>query len=166
MKFTGVTILLIILAVLGAEGLGIPTTLESTKRQFQIIAPKTHPVKLLIVPAGYGPDPDGYRIKWGGVSGIYTNALDVGTTSPVTITNLINGRKYFFAVEAYNSFGSATSVETNTIVTFKDVYEIVLTPLDSTGGTIPYGSYPQFSMLYTNTLPSVFVTYNMRVLTR
>lgn len=162
----GIATMLIVLAILCADGIGIPTTLQSTKRQFQIIAPPTHPVKLLIVPARYGPTPDGYRIRWGGKSGVYTNSFDAGNMSPVSIPDLINGRQYFFAVEAYNFSGdvSGLSPETNAVITFKDVYEIVMTPLDSPSGTIPYGSYPQTSMLYTNSLPSVYVTYNLRVL--
>lgn len=47
----------------------------------------------------------GYFVYEGGVSGAYTNKMDVGNISLATIPQLIEGGKYFFRVSAYNVGG-------------------------------------------------------------
>ncbi len=51
------------------------------------------------------PSVVGYRLYQGGESLIYTNVVDVGTTTLATITALVPGSTYYFAVTAYDSSG-------------------------------------------------------------
>jgi hypothetical protein len=47
----------------------------------------------------------GYHLYYGGVSHNYTNMVDVGNATNATITGLITGTVYYFAVTAYNASG-------------------------------------------------------------
>jgi hypothetical protein len=47
----------------------------------------------------------GYRLYVGGVSGVYTNEIDVGSATAATAPGLTVGTTYFFAVTAYNALG-------------------------------------------------------------
>jgi hypothetical protein len=47
----------------------------------------------------------GYNIYYGGASGAYTNLINAGNTTNATISGLIVGTTYYFAVTAYNSTG-------------------------------------------------------------
>jgi hypothetical protein len=42
-----------------------------------------------------------YRIHWGTTSGVYPNSLSIGTNKVGTVTNLLSGTRYFFAVTAF-----------------------------------------------------------------
>jgi hypothetical protein len=56
----------------------------------------------------------GYRLYYGTASGAYIHQLDVGsTTSTLVVSNLSEGRTYFFAVAAYNA--AAESSRSNEI---------------------------------------------------
>lgn len=46
-----------------------------------------------------------YRIYWGTASRSYTNLLDSGLAVTNTVTNLLDGQTYFFAVTAYSTNG-------------------------------------------------------------
>lgn len=48
-----------------------------------------------------GPAIAGYSVYEGVSSGIYTNTIDVGNVTSATVSNLVNGVTYFFAVTAY-----------------------------------------------------------------
>ncbi len=50
-------------------------------------------------------DVGGYYVYLGVESGNYTNKLDVGQVTSATISNLVDGLTYYFAVTAYNSSG-------------------------------------------------------------
>ena len=50
---------------------------------------------------------DSYRIYYGTSSGSYASSLDGGTGTTLTVTNLINPTKYYFAVTAKNSAGES-----------------------------------------------------------
>jgi hypothetical protein len=60
----------------------------------------------------------GFKIYYGGVSGVYTNETDAGKATHVTISNLVNGSTYYFASTTYSAAGaeSAMSGETSYIV--------------------------------------------------
>ena len=84
------------------------------------------------VTLAWDPDTDntvaGYRLYEGVVSRTYTNVIDVGNAATVTVSNLVWGVTYYFAVTAYDTNGeeSALSDEisftvpfpTNTALTF------------------------------------------------
>jgi hypothetical protein len=61
------------------------------------------------VTLGWDPSPDsaiaGYRLYDGAASGTYTNVVAVGRATSATISNLVNGVTYFFAVTAYDTSG-------------------------------------------------------------
>jgi hypothetical protein len=45
----------------------------------------------------------GYRLYYGTSSGVYTQEINVGNTTATLVSNLTEGRTYFFAVTAYNT---------------------------------------------------------------
>jgi hypothetical protein len=51
----------------------------------------------------------GYDIYYGGASGVYTNVIDAGNNTSVTISNLINGATYYFAAATYTAAGAASA---------------------------------------------------------
>ncbi len=76
------------------------------------------------VSLAWNPSPDtnvvGYRLYYGAVSGQYTNSVLVGSTSATTITGLVNGTTYYFAITAHDAGGleSAFSNEVSYTVSF------------------------------------------------
>ncbi len=58
---------------------------------------------------GFGTSPDddvaGYRLYYGTASQIYTVTNDVGNVTTNTVSGLVGGVTYFFAVRAYNTIG-------------------------------------------------------------
>ncbi|WP_168121802.1 fibronectin type III domain-containing protein [Paenibacillus sp. HB172176] len=56
----------------------------------------------------------GYKVKYGTSSGSYSTTIDAGNTLSRTLTGLVNGGTYYFAVTAYNATGeSGLSGETS-----------------------------------------------------
>jgi hypothetical protein len=51
------------------------------------------------------PTVTGYKIYYGGTSGHYTNIVDVGNKTLATISNLVEGRTYYFVATAYTVLG-------------------------------------------------------------
>ena len=70
----------------------------------------------------WNPNPDpsvaGYNVYYGGASRSYTNVLSVGNTTNATVTGLLEGKNYYFAVTAYDASGNESdySAETTYIV--------------------------------------------------
>ena len=56
-------------------------------------------------PPDISTDVTGYMIHYGTASGTYSQAIDVGNTTSYTVSNLIDGQTYYFAVTAYNAVG-------------------------------------------------------------
>lgn len=51
------------------------------------------------------PDLAGYRVYYGTRAGIYSNTIDVGNVTSVSVPSLQPGQRYYFAVVAYNTSG-------------------------------------------------------------
>lgn len=51
------------------------------------------------------PSVVGYNVYYGPTSRNYTNVLTTGTTNSATVTGLVEGETYFFAVTAFDAFG-------------------------------------------------------------
>jgi hypothetical protein len=70
------------------------------------------------VTLAWDPNPDpaiaGYRLYSGTSSRIYTQQLEVGNTTTTLVSNLADGRTYFFAVTAYSTAG-AESIPSNEV---------------------------------------------------
>ena len=70
------------------------------------------------VTLAWDPNPDptiaGYRLYSGTGSRIYTQQLEVGNMTTTLVSNLADGRTYFFAVTAYNTAG-AESIPSNEV---------------------------------------------------
>lgn len=69
--------------------------------------------------ASPGPGIAGYRLYEGDSSGTYTNIIDVGNGTVATVSNLVTGATYYFAVSAYDEVGleSVLSAEISYTVT-------------------------------------------------
>ena len=62
-----------------------------------------------------------YKIYYGGVTGTYTNSVSTGTSLSATVSNLLEGRTYYFAATATDTDGleSDYSSEVSTVVPIK-----------------------------------------------
>ena len=47
----------------------------------------------------------GYKVYYGTASGVYPQSIDVGNMTSYTVSNLIDGQSYYFAVTTYNALG-------------------------------------------------------------
>ena len=47
----------------------------------------------------------GYRLYTGTASGVYTQQIEVGNNTSTSVSNLVDGTTYFFAVTDYNTSG-------------------------------------------------------------
>lgn len=61
------------------------------------------------VQLAWNPSPDtsvvGYRVHYGVATEQYTNSIVVGNVTSTTISGLVNGTTYFFAITAYDASG-------------------------------------------------------------
>jgi hypothetical protein len=66
------------------------------------------------VTLAWDPSPDsaisGYRLYEGVASQTYSNVIDVGDATTVTVPNLVSGVTYFFAVSAYDTNGQESEL--------------------------------------------------------
>jgi len=58
---------------------------------------------------------DGYWLYYGSASGIYTARIDVGTATTYTITGLVSGQTYYFAMTAYDRTDNVESPLSNEV---------------------------------------------------
>ena len=56
-------------------------------------------------PPDISTDVTGYMIHYGTASGTYSQGIDVGNTTSYTVSNLMAGQTYYFAVTAYDAVG-------------------------------------------------------------
>lgn len=107
------------------------------------------------VTLAWNPSPStsvaGYRLYQGAASQTYTNTIDVGDLTSVTVSNLTAGTTYFFAVTAYDLIGleSAFSGEVSYTVAGPALLRISASPAQGVQltGTAP-GGY-QYDVLRT-----------------
>jgi hypothetical protein len=73
------------------------------------------------VTLAWDPSPDptvvGYKVYYGVASLTYTNVIDVGDATSVTISNLVEGTTYYFAATAYNILGMESAFSAETVYT-------------------------------------------------
>src|ERR1700720_259581 len=55
--------------------------------------------------ASTAPNILGYRLYTGTASGVYTQQIEVGNNTSTSVSNLVDGTTYFFAVTDYNTSG-------------------------------------------------------------
>jgi hypothetical protein len=48
----------------------------------------------------------GYNVYYGGASGSYTNEINAGNVTTITISGLVAGATYYFAATAYDALGN------------------------------------------------------------
>lgn len=63
------------------------------------------------------PDPTvtGYNVYYGSATRSYTNQLSVGDTTNATVSGLVEGNTYYFAVTAYDAFGDESDFSGETV---------------------------------------------------
>ncbi len=84
------------------------------------------------------PGTAGYKLHYGTVSGTYTNSVDTGVMTSYTVTNLTEGRTYYFAVTAYNTSGneSGYSNEVSKSIPSGSNYTLEISKVGSGSGTV------------------------------
>jgi len=70
---------------------------------FRISATEAAPTVTLKWDPNPGSNIAGYRLYYGTSSRAYTQKLDIGNSTTTLVSNLAEGRTYFFAVTAYNA---------------------------------------------------------------
>lgn len=55
------------------------------------------------------PNAAGYKIYYGTASHVYSNVVDAGNATMVTISGLVEGRTYYFAAATYDSAGDEST---------------------------------------------------------
>ena len=72
----------------------------------------------------------GFNIYYGGASGVYTNEINAGTNTSLTISNLTAGATYYFASTTYSAAGaeSALSTAVSYTVPLPPAVQLAVTP--------------------------------------
>lgn len=65
----------------------------------------------------YLPDLGGYKVYYGTSSGVYNSVTDVGNVTTWDVTNLSDGRAFYFAVTAYDIQGNESDFSNEVIKT-------------------------------------------------
>lgn len=91
------------------------------------------PIKLAWDP-NTEPDLAGYKVYYGAASRVYGSSINVGNVTTYTVTGLIPGKTYFFAVTAYNTSNLESNYSNEVAGTANDL-ETVSTPNMLSGPT-------------------------------
>jgi hypothetical protein len=86
--------------------------------------------------ANLEPDLGGYKLYYGTASQAYTQVIDVGKNTQVTVSNLSQGTTYFFAVTAYNLQGAESDYSNEIQNTVLRQYRLIVTKRGSGDGII------------------------------
>ncbi len=78
--------------------------LHNPAQALSAIVPPGQSVTLAWNPSS-DPTAVGYKIYYGGASGNYTNILSAGNATNITVSGLVAGDTYYFAVTTYDSSG-------------------------------------------------------------
>jgi hypothetical protein len=82
------------------------------------------------------PDLGGYKLYYGTASKAYSQVIDVGKNSQVTVSNLNQGVTYFFAVTAYNLQGEESDYSNEINNTVQHQYRLTVSKRGSGNGII------------------------------
>lgn len=88
----------------------------------------------------------GYRLYEGGASRTYTNVIDVGNSTSVTVSNLVIGVTYFFAVSAYDAVGLESDLSSEITYTVKPPAARLNLSINPEGGAVLTGTGPAGSI--------------------
>jgi len=87
-------------------------------------------------PPDVSTDVTGYMIHYGTASGDYSEGVDVGNTKSYTVSNLIDGRTYYFAATAYNHAGVQSGYSNEVSNTPNEQYLLVISKPGKGAGTV------------------------------
>lgn len=68
----------------------------------------------------------GYQVYYGTVSHNYTDQLNVGPSTTATVSNLVTGATYYFAVTAYNSSGEQSPFSNEASGAFQAAFSLTI----------------------------------------
>lgn len=141
----------------------VTATVTPTLRVVQIVAPKAHQVILAWDAPTIGPV-SGYKIYWGGKPGIYTNSVNAGPWLAATVTNLMNGKTYYFVARTYDELGkeSAPSNEVFYTIPIFDVYGVSVQFIASSKSGGPFTNVYSLGVLGTGSEITVTNTEPMK----
>lgn len=106
-------------------------------------------------PPDISTDVTGYLIHHGTASGTYSQDIDVGNTTSYTVSNLIDGQTYYFAVTAYNDVGYQSVYSNEVSIMMSNGLEEVTLPLRSGWNLISLDCEPIVQSITNLTSPIV-----------
>ena len=68
----------------------------------------------------------GYQLYYGAASHAYTGMVNVGPSTTATVSNLVTGTTYYFAVTAYNSSGAQSPFSNEASGTFQAAFSLAI----------------------------------------
>jgi hypothetical protein len=72
------------------------------------------------------PAVTGYKIYYGVASQTFTNAIDVGSATNATISNLTEGVTYYFAATAYDTSGIESPFSSEASGAFQTIFSLII----------------------------------------
>lgn len=86
--------------------------------------------------ASTNPAVTGYRLYYGVASHAYAASVDVGNSTSGTISKLIPGTRYYFAVIAYSSSGATSPFSQEVTGVFRARFSLMTTALSASNGIV------------------------------